>query len=449
MLFFSLVFLILPKYFAHKKHGKTSHDYLLMSKQLALPLFVATLTSTWYGGVFGVTQIAYEHGVYSLFTQGLFWYFSYALFAIFLVKKIRQRKVMSLPELIGQKFGVKARKLAAIMIFFHALPITYAVSIGILLEISLGLNFIYALVLGVVLVTAYTSFGGFRSIVITDCVQFTLMFSSVIMLLLCCYKNYGGNSFLLNNLPPSYFQWQGEHNFFQAIIWLFIACITTFIHPVFYQRCLAAKSDLIAISGIFIAIALWFIFDICTTFGSMYAKALMPQIKSYTAYLQFGVSILPVGLKGIFLSGIIATILSTLDSFLFVSSTSITYDLVNNKKFHSAGVLLCGMFLILVGMLFKGRFESMWLFMEGAFSGSIIVPSMLAIFAQKRFTSHQFILSSCLSLSIFMTTAFLKKAGANTIIEPFYWAILTSSSILFLSDKVFERKTKVTDTTYM
>ena len=35
-------------------------DLILMGRQLTLPMFVTTLVATWYGGIFGVTRIAFE-----------------------------------------------------------------------------------------------------------------------------------------------------------------------------------------------------------------------------------------------------------------------------------------------------------------------------------------------------------------------------------------------------
>ena len=43
-------------------------DYLLMGRKLTLPLFVATLVATWYGDILGVTQIAFQYGVYNFVT---------------------------------------------------------------------------------------------------------------------------------------------------------------------------------------------------------------------------------------------------------------------------------------------------------------------------------------------------------------------------------------------
>lgn len=425
--FFILTFLLVPKFFKNKvTHSSYDQDYLLMSRGLSLPLFVATLTSTWYGGILGVTQIAYENGIYSFFTQGLFWYAAYFIFAVFLAKKVREKKVMSLPELVGQKFGEKSRKLSAIILFFHALPVTYAISVGILLQLCLGIDFLWAQILGVSIVAIYTSIGGFRGVVITDCLQFILMFIAVLMVTFACLYRFGGISFLTTALPSHYFTWHGDHHFSSALIWLFIACTSTFIHPVFYQRCLAAKSDTTAVLGIFLAMVFWLIFDLCTMLGGMYAKALLPNTNSATAFLELGCQLFPHGFLGLFLSGVLATILSTLDSFMFVSGTSISYDLIGKHSYlgkyaHQISILFSGGLVIVLGLMFKSNFEATWLFMEGAFSTSMMVPVLASVWLNKRFSDGNFLIPALGTLLAFVTATLFYHIGWLSI-EPFYVA---------------------------
>ena len=71
------------------KTGKADSpvSVLLAGRKLTLPFFVATLVATWYGGIFGVTEIAYSKGIYNFITQGVFWYFTYIIFAFFSQKK--------------------------------------------------------------------------------------------------------------------------------------------------------------------------------------------------------------------------------------------------------------------------------------------------------------------------------------------------------------------------
>ncbi len=86
-----------------KEDGKESVlELLLMGRKLTLPVFVATLVATWYGGIFGVTALTFEKGIYNLLTQGIFWYATYIIFAFFLVKKIRSHNIMTIPDLALQ-----------------------------------------------------------------------------------------------------------------------------------------------------------------------------------------------------------------------------------------------------------------------------------------------------------------------------------------------------------
>ena len=54
------------------KNTVSALDHLIMGRKLTLPMFVATLVATWYGGIFGVTKIAFNQGIYNFITQGVF-----------------------------------------------------------------------------------------------------------------------------------------------------------------------------------------------------------------------------------------------------------------------------------------------------------------------------------------------------------------------------------------
>ena len=123
-----------------------------MGRQLTLPLFVGTLVATWYGGIFGVTQIAFEKGIFNLLTQGGFWYLSYLIFAFFLVDKVGQYKALTLPDLIGKMFGPKSSKIASFFNFFNVLPIAYTIGIGIFIQSLSGWSLNISMIAGLIIV---------------------------------------------------------------------------------------------------------------------------------------------------------------------------------------------------------------------------------------------------------------------------------------------------------
>jgi SSS family solute:Na+ symporter len=381
-------------------------EYMLMGRRLTLPLFVATLVATWYGDILGVTQIAFEYGIYTFLTQGIFWYLSYILFAILLAKYIRKMQILSFPDLVAKLIGRGPSKFSAILIFLKTLPVTYAIGIGIFLKTLFPLSFSVALGLGLLFVFVYSLFGGFGAIVFSDLVQVICMYIGIISVVVISFLKFGGISYLVANCPREHFSIHGTFSVLDTFVWFFIALSTTFLNPTFYQRCLSARTDKVAVWGIFISIFCWIIFDICTTLIGLYAKAYLPHLAPLNASLQYCLAILPSGLKGLFLGAVLATILSTLDSFLFISSTTLMYDLrlmFFRSKFlaHLCASLITGSLTFFIVIFYQGSFEMAWRILKGIFAACIFPPFILSYFKPYVINTYLFTIS-CFSVVIGM-----------------------------------------------
>ena len=236
-------------------------DHMLLGRALTLPMFVATIVAAWYGGIFGVTEISFSHGIYNFVTQGVFWYGAYIFFALFLAKSINESHAVTLPELVGMMFGPRAGKVAAVFNFFNILPVAYALSMGLFIDTLFGVGLPTAILIGTAIVVAYTMLGGFRAVVFSDIIQFGVMCSSVAAVLLFAVMTFGGIDFLRANLPETHFSPTGGQSLGTMFVWGLIAA-ATLVDPSFYQRCLAAKSPRVARNGIFVATVIWCLFDI-------------------------------------------------------------------------------------------------------------------------------------------------------------------------------------------
>lgn len=282
---------------------RTIIDILLDGRRLTLPFFVATLVATWYGGILGVTEISYNHGIFNFVTQGVFWYASYLIFAFWIIPKLKGHSYVTLPEVVKKYFGTKAEKIAAIFNIFNVIPTTYALSIGLFLDALFQTGVINGTIIGVVIIIGYSFIGGFRSIVLSDIVQFSVMVTAVMCVWIFSIITYGGLNFLQENLPESHFTITGGHSISALLVWGFIA-LSTLVDPNFYHRAFAAKEPKVAQKGILVSTLIWMVFDLATTAGAMYAAATLANanIHSSQAYLYYGVELLPVGVKG-FLRG--------------------------------------------------------------------------------------------------------------------------------------------------
>lgn len=411
------------------KAGFKSLEYLVMGRSLTLPFFVASLVSSWYGGIISVTQIAYEHGIYNFISQGLCWYLSYFIFAFFCVKKIYLNGAISFPELISSYFGEKAGKISAVLLFFKVLPISYSIGLGVALNSVFDISLDAAIILGTVMIIIYTAIGNFRSVVYADVLQFGLMYSAVILVLIFSYIKIGSFEVVRNSLPDYYFKASGKHSYSTLLLWFLVATSTTLLSPVFYQRCMAADSTKTARRGILISIFLWTIFDVSITMGSMYARLSLPGHPE-NAYVLYAVDILPAGLKGLFISGLFATIISTLDAFTFISGTLISYDILPKRftdKYYvkTASVIFSGIITLVFALSFKAEVEKIWLMMEGYFSAVLIIPVIWMYFTKIKVGENIFLITAFLALVAML----FQDIILSTKIESFY----VGASITFLS----------------
>jgi len=436
ILMMTFAFIIIGQAFFLKRRAKVSNsaDYILMGRTLTLPLFVITLVTSWYGGIFGVTQISYSQGVYNFVTQGFLWYLAYITFAITIARKINKSKVLTMADKIKQIYGNRSGKMAAVLILLKGLPVAYAIGIGLVLKNIFGISLNAGIITGCCFVICYCSLGGLRAVVLSDIVQFAVMFAAVIIVVVASFYKFGGLDFLHANLPTSYFSPKGTRNMSDVMIWLFIAFSSTIVCPVFYQRCLAATSQKVAFHGILLSTLFWFIFDICTTLGAMYAKAVMPDLDPVDAYLVYAVDILPIGFKGLFLAGIVATVLSTLDAFTFVTGTIVSYDLMPEKwrelsSVRLLSIVVIGLVTMMVSILFEGSVEDVWLVIEGYSGALLAMPILWSYFVSSKGSDWQFILSCAASLTVMIAYDFLCQ---DKQIKSFYLGGGTSLLVLSL-----------------
>lgn len=418
------------------RNNPSTLDYLLMGRQLTLPLFVATMVATWYGGIFAVNEITFNYGIFNFVTQGVFWYIAYLLFAFFVSKRLARYSSFTLADLTQQMFGPRAAKVTAVLVFCYMAPVVYVLSLGMFLHMVFGISILTGMICGTLFVCLYSAWGGLRSIVFSDIVQFFVMCSAVAMVVFFSVSSFGGLSFLKANLPATHFTLTGTNSWLTTLIWGFIA-LSTLIDPSFYQRCFAAKSPQIVKKGILISTLIWFLFDFCTTTGSLYARAVLPQAAPGQAYFFYAIQLLPVGLKGLFVAGILAIILSTLNSFLFIAANTLSFDLLRNHvknvvSSNRIAVFAVGGFSILLAQFFHGSFKEIWLVLGSYFSACLLVPMVLNYLSPRRISDTLFVTSVLTSAAAMTLWYILPKNEIWAIIDPFYIGILTSLIILLI-----------------
>ncbi len=442
LLFFGILFFI-GFYFSKKKNDEPA-DYLLGGRNVGLILFVFTNVSTWYGGVLGIAEFTYNYGIASWFTQGLPYYLFAFIFALFFAKKIRLASLFTLPEKLKETYGKKVGLLAALVVFILVSPAPYLLMLANIFTMLFKTNLLTGLVIALLLILPYMLKGGYRADIYTDAFQFFVMFGGFILFFYFCWHSVGNFNFLTTNLPASHLQLTGGASPLFILVWFLIA-LWTFADPGFHQRCNAAKRGEVAVKGILISILFWALFDFLTTATGLYARAVFPNLKNPSlSFFLLADKILAPGMKGIFYAGVFATILSTFNSLMFLSATTIGNDFISqvsqNKSAKvisntKAGLLLTAIFAGLLAYFIPSVVQ-LWYTI-----GSIAIPGIIflvvgsyypAFKIEKNYAAAEIIFASGFSLLWFFIKKFISPESLWFQIEPMIVGLTTALVIHLL-----------------
>ncbi len=312
---------------ARRRDRSSAEEYLLAGRRLTGPAFVATLVSTWYGSILAVGEYSYLYGISNWLVFGVPYYLAALIFALFLAKRTRRSQVLSIPDQLEKSYGKKVAIFGTVVVFIITVPAAYILMLGELLQWFMGGSLLVWMIAGGGFSLLYVLHGGFRNVIRTDLPQFVLMYIGFFLLLGISVHEYGGLSFLKQNLPESHLSWNGGLGWAAVLVWYFIA-LQTLIEPTFYQRCYAAKSESVARNGLIVSVAFWLVFDILTTFSGLYARAILGgDTEAMLSYPLLAESILPIGLLGLFFVSLLSVVMSTVDSYLLLAGQTLGHDL--------------------------------------------------------------------------------------------------------------------------
>ena len=374
-----------------QRDNNSMEEYLVAGRRLSLPAFVATLVSTWYGGILGVGEFSYKYGISNWLVFGLPYYLYAIIFALFIAGRARRTKFYTIPEQLEKAYGRRASMTGAFFIFILSTPAPYVLMIGVLCRMLFGWPLWLGVILGALFSMIYAFRGGLAAIVRTEILQFLLMYAGFIVILIFAVSRFGGWEFLKTNLPPLHLTWHGENSPQYILVWYFIA-MSTLVDPAFYQRCYAAQSEKVARHGILISVLCWMVFDFMTTATGLYAAALLPNLANpVESYPQLATKLLPPLARGLFFLSLFATIMSTIDGYAFLSAIALGKDVLwkifgrgEDKRvtsFTRVGLIIT--FIVAVGIaLLSPSVVNIW-YQLGSLATPVLLVPLASSFSEK------------------------------------------------------------------
>ncbi|CAN5656794.1 sodium:solute symporter [soil metagenome] len=428
-----------------KPADNSNAEYLVAGRRLTLPIFVATLVSTFYGGILGVGEFTYNVGISSWLLNAFPYYFFITIFAFFLAGKIRKTNLFTIPDKLENAYGKKVSLIGAFLLFLLITPAPYLLMAGILIQLFTGFSLVISLIIGLLFSVIYLFKGGLNADVRVNVFEFVIMYLGFGIILPFCFSKLGGLSYVMNNLPETHLSLSGGNSLQYIMVWFFIGA-WAIVDPSFHQRCYAAENAATPKKGILISLAFWFIFDLMTITTGLYARAFMPGLENPSmAYPLFADAILPPIAKGLFFIGMFATVTSTLHSYIFVSATTIGNDILAKvRKVNDTGSNLSKTGLVITSIVSLGiivwvpSIVGIWYTI-----GSLTIPALLlAVVTSYSLRMHinRSILASAMAASFLVSLVSLIYGQINMIdgnanylfdIEPMYPGLVMGVVIYF------------------
>ncbi|MEE9288910.1 MAG: sodium:solute symporter family protein [Bacteroidota bacterium] len=417
-------------------------EYLLAGRTLTLPMFVATLVSTWYGGILGVGEFSYRYGISNWVVFGLPYYFFALLFALFLARRVRETNLHTIPDKLLLVYGRRTAVLGAALLFILATPAAYVLMLGILVQLIFGWTLPVSVLVITLVTLVYLYTGGFRADVWVNAFEFSLMFIGFGIMLFFAVTTFGGLDFIRQNVPPLHLTWHGGNTMQYITVWFFIA-LWTLVDPAFHQRCYAARDSGTARRGILVSILFWLLFDFLTASTGLYARAVLRDLNQpMFSYPLLAERMLPAVAKGLFYVGMLATVMSTLSSLTLISAITVGKDVYgklhrnpsenNINRFTKLGLLLTGSLAVILALSIPSVVR-LWYTIGTAIIPGLIVPvvaSYVPRLSMKPTAAFWAMLLGVTTSTAWLVVGFIDRDGGSPAyplaIEPMYPGLVVS-----------------------
>ncbi len=433
--------------FKTKTEQGSIKDYLVAGRTLTLPAFVATLVSTFYGGVLGIGEFTYKFGVSGWLLYAFPYYVFVIVFALYLSDRVRKTHLYTIPDKLNRIYGRKVGILGGFFVFLMSTPAPYLFIMGILISIIFSIKLFYAMIFALLASVLYLIKGGLRADVRVNIFEFIVMFVGFGIILPFCFNTLGGFDYLDSRLPEADLKLFGHTTLQYFFVWFFLGS-WVLVDPSFHQRCYAARKKSTPKIGILISLVFWVLFDFMTTTAGLYSKAfflndLKDPLLSYPALAE---KLLPPVAKGVFYLGMIATVMSSLHSYIFISATTFGRDIISrfkneedkSNKFNTVGLLFSSVLSLFLAYMIPSV-VNIWYTV-----GTLVVPALLigvlsAYFIRLRVESkyiYTAMLSSFLVSLISFVIGNLNKQQDVPVypfgIEPMYPGLIIGLIVYFI-----------------
>lgn len=319
------------------RRARSAEDYRVAGRRLGPVFYTGTMAAVVLGGASTVGGIALGH-TYGLSGMWLVVAIAVGVLALslFFAGRVASLKIYTVSEMLALRFGagIASRVSSIVMLAYTMmLAVTSTSAYASIFTVLFPMGRTSAILLGSLVVIAYSCLGGMWSITLTDMMQFLFMTVGIFAILLpFSLSAAGGWSGLGERLDATYFSLGGMG--FQSIITMFVVYgFGMLIGQDIWQRVLTARSPQVARWGGVLSAVYIGVFGVAGAVIGMAAAVVLPSLEvPDDALARMAVEHVPAGLGGIVLSAGVAAMMSTASGALIAAATVARVDVLPMLK---------------------------------------------------------------------------------------------------------------------
>jgi len=317
----------------------TTADFFLAGRRLpwfavALSLFATNISS---GSFLGLAGDAFRDGLAVGVMEWLA-LFPLTLLAFVFLPYYQRRRIYTMPQFMEMRYNLAVRLIfgAAVLIFEAFINIPFLLYTGgLAIEVMFGIPLSWAVIAIAIFVGTYTILGGLGAVVWTDVIQGCLMIVGALTITAFGLHAIGGVDELFTQAREKmHVCLAADHPrypFPASLIggYLILSIYYWCLNQMLVQRTLGARSEWDARMGTMAACLIKLFLPFIIVVPGIIAFVLFPDLESADGDKALPLlikSVLPVGMSGLILAAIIASLMSSADSALNSWATIFTYD---------------------------------------------------------------------------------------------------------------------------
>jgi len=377
------------------RHVKSIEEFSVAGRSFSYLVIFATLSASFIGGGFsmGNSEKVFLFGLVNIFAL---WGFSMKeiLVAQFIAPQIKRYDApITVGDIMGHHYGKGAKVVTGIfsVILCSGILGAQVGAMGYIFNIFLGLDQMYGIIIGLGIVIAYSTIGGMRAIVYTDILQFIVLMVGLPLVLIFGVVKAGGVGAVIQAVPVDHLTFLGPYTLLAFLSLFFTFVIGEALVPPYVQRLFIAKDVNEVRKGTMLSGLFSIPFLFVTGSIGLVALILFPEIDANLAMPTMIKEVLPIGLMGIVVAGVISIIMSSADSFLNGASVAAVHDVIkplmntdDEKNFRLVKIIniLVGILAIVFAIKIKSILDIL-IYSYNFWAPIIVVPLVVAILGGK------------------------------------------------------------------